>query len=387
VTGGSHADVAGSLERVRRLFAVFAGSQGPGRSAVYAALTAGIVADDQLCGLLLDAPSEQRRPSLLFAAVNYLLAADPGAPLTEYYPIHGGQRPVDDQLVPAFAEFCADHRDALAALMRARFTQTNDVRRCVALRLGLAHVRRHWAGAIALVEIGASAGLNLLVDRYAYDVGGHRSGPTAAAVTISCALRGGVTAGDPLGPVPVVTHRLGVDRVPLDVSSPDARAWLEAFVWPEQVDELVTLRGALDLAATTGLARVVAGDAITDTARLIRSLPGTEPVVVFTASLLSYLTGNERHAFADQLRRAALRRPLAWVFAEAPALLPAAGTDIPAAAGLAARSESVYLVGVSALDRARRRDSLLALADPYLRWLAPARSITDPFAWLADGEA
>ena len=65
-----------------------------------------------------------------------------------------------------------------------------------------------------------------------------------------------------------------------------------SFIWPEDVDGLATLRGAVELAMSIGTAPVVPGDAATDTARLLAGLPGREPVVVFTASLLSYLNAD-----------------------------------------------------------------------------------------------
>jgi hypothetical protein len=105
-------------ERLRRFFRLFAATQCRGHSAVYETLSEGVATDDGLLRLLLAAPDEQQRPSLLFAAVNLLLASDPGWALAGYYPVHGGRRPADDRLVPAFAAFCAGHRAELGRLLR-----------------------------------------------------------------------------------------------------------------------------------------------------------------------------------------------------------------------------------------------------------------------------
>ncbi|MFB9830672.1 DUF2332 domain-containing protein [Actinoallomurus acaciae] len=370
------------VERLRRLFRFFAATQCRGRSPVYEALSEGVAGNDDLLNLLMSTPGDQRRPSLLFAAVNLLLASNPGSALAGYYPIHGGRRAVDDRLMPAFAAFCAEHRDELGRLLRTRSTQTNEIRRCVALRLGLDHVHRHWRGPVALVEVGASAGLNLLLDRYRYRIGGQEtSSEDTAPVTITCEVRGGTPAGRFLGPIPEITCRRGIDQHPVDLTDPEARAWLEAFIWPEHTGDLAVLQGAIDLAVSTANVDVVPGDATTDTARLLGELPGSEPIVVFTASLLSYLTADARAAFAAQLQQAAAHRPVAWVFAEGPGLV-ATAEDLIALEGPLARRNSLYLVGASLRDSERREAALLALADPYLRWLAPARNETDDFQWL-----
>ncbi len=215
--------------------------------------------------------------------MNLLLASHPDSALVGYYPTHGGLRPVDAQLFLAFSAFCAENRGELVRLLRDGSTQTNEIRRCVALRVGLAHVQRRWPGPLALVEAGASAGLNLLFDRYRYRVGGDEPSPAASQVVIGCELRGSAPAGQ------------------------------------------------------------VLGDAVTDTARLLSGLPGNEPVVVFTASLLSYLELGGRAAFAGQLRQAADRRPVAWVFAEAPGLAATMNLSAPALAGpLAQRTRSIW---------------------------------------------
>jgi hypothetical protein len=248
------ADKAVETEHLRRLFRVFGGALGQGRSLVYAALSKGIPSNEELLDLLMRTPSDQRRPSLLFASVNHILAIHPDAALAAYYPIHGGRRPVDDDLVPAFAAFCAEHGDELDQLLRTGSTQTNEIRRCAALRLALGYIGERWNRSVALVEVGASAGLNLQFDRYRYRIGDQEVTPEAeSSVLISCELRGDASADQFRRPVPEITSRLGVDMQPVPLSDPGARAWLEAFIWPEDISGLATLRGAIELALSAGI--------------------------------------------------------------------------------------------------------------------------------------
>lgn len=371
-----------SVESLRESFLFFAATQCRGRSAVYETLSEGVAGDDSLLDLLLTTPKEQRRPSLLFAAVNSLLSAEPDAELRRYYPIHGGQRPVDDNLVTAFSAFCAQHHDALHDLLVHRSTQTNEIRRCFALRVGLAHLTKRWPGPISLVEIGASAGLNLLFDRYTYRTDGVQvSNGAATDVVVSCEVRGTPAHRDLLADTPAITQRLGLDQHPVDLTDPEARRWLEAFIWPEQLSELTTLRAAIEMSLSSPDSHIIQGDAVTDTARLLAELPGDEPVLVFTASLLTYLSPGQRKAFVGQLHEAAQARRVGWIFGEAPGLV--ATTDVTCAglAGPLAKVGSVFAVGASLRDHGWRDDRVLALADPYLRWLAPARTAEDDFSW------
>ena len=195
------------------------------------ALSEGVAGDDGLIALMAGTPGDQRRPSLMFAAVNFLLASDPGSELAAYYPIHGGRRAVDGGLTPAFRAFSGQHRDVLLKLLRERSTQTNEIRRCAALRLGLDHVQRQWPGPLALAEIEASAGLNLLFDHYRYRLNGREvASNTASAVVIACDIRAGAPVEGLLGPMPTITSRLGIDQKPIDLSDPDAGPGWRAFI-------------------------------------------------------------------------------------------------------------------------------------------------------------
>lgn len=379
------------VERLSRLFKFFAVTQCRGRSRVYEVLSESIAEGGDPLELLLAAPEHQQRASLLFASVNLLLASgaadtQTGARLAAFYPIHGGTRAVDEKLPTAFAEFCAEHRDALLALIRERSTQTNEIRRCVALRLALVHVRRTWPGPLALVEVGASAGLNLRLDQYKYRLNGvELPWRQDSDITLTCEVRGQEGREARLfGPVPEITSRLGIDRAPVDLSDAGARAWLEAFIWPEDVEGLVTLRRTVDLALATPETAVVYGDATRDVAKSITELPGDEPVAVFTATLLTYLSTGQSAAFVAQLDEAARRRPVVWIFAEAPGLLArTAGLNVPVLSGSLARRNSGFAVGTSFRGGGvGEADAVHALADSYLHWIAPARSRDDEFEWI-----
>jgi len=153
----------------------------------------------------------------------------------------------------------------------------------------------------------------------------------------------------------------GARPAPVSLSDHDGRAWPESFIWPEDVEGLAVLRSAVDLAASANGATVVKVDATADTARLLAELPGCEPVVVFTASLLSYFTSEARTAFAGQLELLAARRPVAWVFADGPGLLATTDLNVSALAGPLAQRNSMYAIGVSLRHRPdRHHDQLLA---------------------------
>jgi hypothetical protein len=333
--------------------------------------------------MLLAAPPSQRRPSLLLAAVNHLLGEYRDDPLAAYYPIHGGDRQVDDLALPAFRAFCAAHDARLRDLLATRNTQTNEIRRCFALRLGLARIAEYWPGRpVALLEIGASAGLNLAFDAYAYRVAGRVAGTQGGSpVTLSTVLRGGGPVDGLLGELQAIEHRMGADLDPVDLGDdPEAARWLEAFIWPEQVEELAVLRGAVKLSGGSRYP-VVEADAGRDTAALIAQMPGDAPVVVFTASLLSYLDTGARARFLARLDTAARDREVAWLFTEAPGLITRTDVTAPALSGPLRNNGEIYAVGVSLRGGSDRDDEVLALAHPYLEWIAPAREPADDFSW------
>ena len=204
-------------------------------SPLYEEFALGVAKDADVLAFLHTLPEAKRQPNLLFGAVKYL---------TGVMPDYG-----------AFRAFVVGHQDDLRDLMSVRSTQTNEPGRCAVLLPLLAALTQP----IALLEVGASAGLCLLPDRYGYDYGGRRVGPADAPVTFPCEPRGSVPVPEA---VPEVAWRLGVDLHPLDVTDPDTGRWLTALVWAGDAEREDRLRAAIRVASNDPPS-VISGDLLT----------------------------------------------------------------------------------------------------------------------------
>ena len=195
----------------------------------------------------------------------------------------------------------AEHADELRELT-ARPCQTNEVGRCAALLVGFLAVADETGLPLRLLEIGASAGLNLRWDRYGYrqpDLGWSWGRQDAPLV-----LSGHWTAPPRPEPAEVaVVERAGCDPRPLDPTSPEGRLTLTSFVWPDQPERLARLRGALAMAAGTPAAVDAEGLATWLPARLAEPRTGVA-TVVYSSAVAPYLSAAERTAEAAALATA-----------------------------------------------------------------------------------
>jgi hypothetical protein len=191
--------------------------------------------------------------------------------------------------------------------------QTNEVRRCCALLGGFLSVAREHALPLALLEIGASAGLNQCFDRYAYRLGAQRWGAADAPLSLDCEWRGAPL--DTRGELRVAS-RAGCDVAPIDLAERAARLRLESFFWPDQLERLTRLRAACDCALAAGVRveRMRAGD------WLVRELAAEAPGrcrVLFHSVMWMYVPEAERRRIGELLEEAGARAsaaaPLAWL--------------------------------------------------------------------------
>lgn len=280
----------------------FARAEAHGQSAIYEDWAAGVAIDLEVLELLHELPLAKRQPNLIFAVSRLL-----GAPEGPYV---------------GFRRWLLAHWPSVAAEASVRATQTNEPRRCAVILPLLARL----PGPIALLEVGASAGLCLYPDRYSYSYNGVRrldppAGPSP--VLLDCDSEGAV----PLpGALPEILWRAGLDRAPLSVDDADDRTWLETLIWPEQRERLARIRNAIALVRAEP-PRIVAGDAVDGLAALAAEAPAQATLVVVTSGTLVYLSRADRARFAEAVRATGAH----WISLEGQAVLPEVERRLPPA--------------------------------------------------------
>ncbi len=125
---------------------------------------------------------------------------------------------------------------------------------------------------LALIEVGASAELCLLLDRYSYDYGSCRIEPPFANFGDPPVFECVASAMTPLAALPTIKWRCGLDLNPLDINSPADRAWLEDLIWPDQEHRLETLRKPIEIARSDP-PHVRRGDLLDDLPEIIALAP------------------------------------------------------------------------------------------------------------------
>lgn len=286
-------------------------------SPLYAGICRFVATDDDLLALVLEAPPAAHLPNVLLAAVHYLLLEGLDHPLGDVY----AGRATIDGAGELFKDVCVRHRQSVLELMDSRRTQTNECGRSALLVLGLAEAANELGEPVGLVDAGSSAGLNLLMDEYRIDYGEYGAiGPVDSPVRIDCSVR---SPGLPVPEhLPRIGARIGLDRSPVDVDDPDDARWLLACVWPD-TGRLGRTEAAIGLARQRGVV-VRRGDMVADLAAVVAQVGGAVggAVTVITSWSFAYLSPIDRNAFCEMLVDQGRRRPIAWLSAEGPGVVP-----------------------------------------------------------------
>ncbi|WP_203137909.1 DUF2332 domain-containing protein [Microbacterium sp. JZ31] len=283
-----------------------------GASDTFAQWARAVAEDDEVVAWLGQLPPVKRQPNLVFAAARAHGVPAPG-------PYEGFR-----------AAVLGDEGAAIRDTILTHATQTNEARRLATLLPALALAAE--GRPLALIEIGASAGLCLLPDLWAYRWR-TPSGEHAIGGPDEPELECDVTGSAPLPTErPAVAWRTGLDIAPIDVRDDERVRWLETLVWPEQHERLARLRAGVALARREP-PPIVTGDLRRDLDALIDRAHGEADgaaVVVYHSAVIMYLDTEDRRAFEAAMRERVAAGRCHWVSMEASGVVPGLVADAPA---------------------------------------------------------
>ncbi|NDJ60281.1 MAG: DUF2332 domain-containing protein [Chloroflexi bacterium] len=280
-----------------------------GPETLYGRWATGLLDDPEVLALLTETPEEQYF-NLLMAIVHYLLLKGETHRLARYYSTVTANPLPPDHAYPVFHDFCLTHADTIRALANSRWVQVNVVGRCTTLLPVLTLISRRLSGEpFAFLEIGSSAGLMLIWDRYGYDYGFRQINATASALVLTARVDGKYRPPLP-AQMPSVAARIGMDIHPIDLDDPDAVVWLDATWRPDRLDGLTERLRVQQRQAIDRVRRhrppIVAGDGRFDVSRVAAQLPADIPLVILDAYIPEFVNA----AALAQSRELARWRPV-----------------------------------------------------------------------------
>jgi len=253
----------------------------------------------------------------LLGALHRIVLSGQAPELAAFYPSAGGSRTAGGVWPVALATI-HEHRDEVRARL-ARTVQTNEPGRSAVLFAALLWLSDRFRRPIRLLEIGASAGLNLYFDRYSYIVGGRQLGDQASPLRF-------LEPWSPPPPIDLeaagaalrVAARAGCDVAPLDPTREQDRLTLLSYIWPDELNRIDRLRAALEVAMRDPIP-IAPARASEWLPGAIAARDGSELTVVWHSVFRQYVEPAEWKAIEQAFRGAADGLPdgrLVWLSME-----------------------------------------------------------------------
>ncbi len=253
----------------------------------------------------------------LLATLHHLVLAGRAPALAAFYPSAGGELP-PRRVWPAALATIEEHLDWISQRLH-RTVQTNEPGRSAVLFGALLWLTDRYRLPIRLLEIGASAGLNLIPDRYCYLVEGEELGDPASPVRFN----------EPWQPGPHIdTHyatrrlrivsRAGCDHHPLDPRDLEDRLALLSYIWPDELERIERMKAALELASSSPVP--ITAQSAREWLEGALDAAGEDQLTVVWQSIFRQYVGADEWAAIEDTMRPALhrdrRRPLVWLLME-----------------------------------------------------------------------
>ncbi len=277
-------------------------------SPMYEHLSRWVSEDEALLSLAAQADSKQPIPNLFFGAVQFLLMQQPQDLLAKYYPSLGGQFAPTAEMFDTFKSFCKKFESDIRQILATKLVQTNEVQRC-ALLLPAVHFVAQKSGQskIALVDVGASGGLNFLMDKaHIQYTDGQVFGPPSSALQISCESKGSKI---PTEQNIEITDRIGIDLNPVNLMDERALLWNLALIWPDQIGRVERFKSAIQVLRTTPI-NLESGSGNEVLPRVVANISSDSVLCVMHSFTLNQFSKEDRELFEGVLSSISKNRDL-----------------------------------------------------------------------------
>ena len=262
-------------------FERFAATECKGNSPLYYHLSKQIARDEELLSLCSLVKEGQPVPNIFLAAVHFYILKNKDAPLAQYYPSVTGQKnggiPFD-----IFKLFVQQHEKGIIDILQRRIVQTNVLTRCNYLLPVFLNILSGSNKPATIIDIGASAGLNLNFDRYEYYYD-NKKVYGESRVKLHCEIKEGKSPV--ISPVKSAITKIGVDQNPIDTDNADDLVWLQALIWPDQTERFSMLTEALNTAGLSAI-KLVAGRSIADFRKVVDAVDPGDILIIYATHVL-----------------------------------------------------------------------------------------------------
>lgn len=283
-------------------FRVFASRECKGSSHLYEELSLRIAEDEDLLRIAACSRHGQPVPNLFLAAVHYLLLKGKDHELKEYY---GSvvKDPRDCSTVfPYFRDFCLEHKNEIIPILENKLVQTNEVKRCAYLYPSFCYIYEKTKRPLALIEIGTSAGVQLLWDKFCYSY--HTDevyGNVLSELQIKSAIRSG-RVPFLLKHSPPVSSRIGIDLHINDLTDPEDYLWLKSLIWPEHKERITNLEKAA-LCLTGRPLELIEGNAVKLITESASKIPEDSVVCVFHTHVANQFSDADKSELIERIEK------------------------------------------------------------------------------------
>lgn len=290
-------EVNGLSER----FSFFAERESKDSSRLYGHLAGCIANDPMLLKLAAYARKGQPVPNLFLGAVHFLLLRGKEHELSEYYASIVSEPREPSTAINCFRDFCKLYENDIIQILASKLVQTNEVRRCGYLYPSFCYIYSLAKKPLALIEIGTSAGLQLLWDKYCYSYkSNEKYGDGLSALEITAEIRGD---NNPLllKCSPPVTSRIGLDLHVNDLNDPEDYLWLKALIWPEQ-NERISFFEKAALCFQKQHLELIEGDGVSLLPNIVSKISEESTICVFHTHVANQIPLENKRVLSEHIQ-------------------------------------------------------------------------------------